>query len=322
MTTQTMFAARPYAGAADLQAVCDLLNACDAVDHLDDNYAVEDLRGQLADPRLDPAYDLRIWEDAAGRPAGWGKLGTAPNLEAVQDAGLHMRVHPDYRQYNLESAILAWAEARAREVGQARRKPVRLRAGSKDFDTRTLDLLARHGFAPNRYFFQMACPLDAPIPAPQFPAGYTLRACREDELAEWVACFNESFIDHWNHHPTTVEQRQNWLDHRAYRRERDLVAIAPDGRIAAFCFCWIDPAYNARNGRNEGWIEVLGTRRGYRKIGLGRAMLLAGLQRLQADGVNPAVLGVDAENPTGALRLYESAGFVKESTWVNMAKDL
>ncbi len=58
-----------------------------------------------------------------------------------------------------------------------------------------------------------------------------------------------------------------------------------------------------RSGRSEGWIELLGTRRGHRKIGLGRALVLAGLQRLKADGVETALLGVDGDNPTGATRL-------------------
>ncbi len=92
--------------------------------------------------------------------------------------------------------------------------------------------------------------------------------------------------------------------------------------MAGFCFCLIDPEANARNGRNEGWIDMLGTRRGFRKIGLGRAMLLAGLHRLKADGVDTAILGVDAENPSGALGLYESTGFHKVFTTIAYRKDL
>ncbi|MGL5063733.1 MAG: GNAT family N-acetyltransferase, partial [Microcoleus sp.] len=79
---------------------------------------------------------------------------------------------------------------------------------------------------------------------------------------------------------------------------------------------------NDRTGRNEGWIGVLGTRRGFRKLGLGRAMLLAGLQRLKAAGVDTAILGVDAENPSGALRLYESTGFRKIRNSISYVKDV
>jgi ribosomal protein S18 acetylase RimI-like enzyme len=38
-------------------------------------------------------------------------------------------------------------------------------------------------------------------------------------------------------------------------------------------------------------------------------MLLAGMRWLKAQGMDTATLGVDAENPSGALRLYESVGF-------------
>jgi mycothiol synthase len=318
-----MFATRPYAGEADLQAVCDLLNACDAVDQLDDNYALEDLRVEFSDPRLDLTRDLRLWEDAQGRLVGFGQLWTVPNEEAVQDANLYLRVHPAARDNDLESEIIAWGAGRAREVGRERGKPVQLRAGTKDYDARGIAILERHGFQTIRYFFKMARPLDAPIPEPQFPAGYILRhTAGAADAAAWVACFNESFIDHWSFHPMTPETHATWLEHSNYRAERDLVAIAPDGTFAGFCFCWISPDDNARNNRNEGWIDMLGTRRGHRKIGLGRALLLAGMHRLKADGVDTAVLGVDAENPTGALRLYESVGFTKASTWVSFAKDL
>src|SRR5690349_905095 len=108
MTTQTLFRTRSYAGEADLPAICDLLNACDAVDKLDDNYTVEDLRTEFTNPRLDPARDVRLWEDGAGRLIGLGQIWSAANVEAVQDIGVGIRVHPDARGNDLESEILAW----------------------------------------------------------------------------------------------------------------------------------------------------------------------------------------------------------------------
>jgi ribosomal protein S18 acetylase RimI-like enzyme len=142
------------------------------------------------------------------------------------------------------------------------------------------------------------------------------------DVEQWIDLFNLSFIDHWNFHPVTVEARRHMLQHPNYLPERDLVALAPDGTFAAFCFCDINTADNERNARNDGWIATLGTRRGYRKIGLGRAMLLAGMHRLKADGVAIAKLGVDAENPTGALGLYESVGFEREMVRIAHGKEV
>jgi mycothiol synthase len=171
-------------------------------------------------------------------------------------------------------------------------------------------IMDAHGYTPTRYFFDMIRPLTDPIPEPQFPAGYTLTHLPgDDDIPRWVDAFNQSFIDHWDFHPLTEEQARHWLSSTKYIPEGNLIAEAADGTLAAFCLCWIDPDDNARNARSEGWISDLGTRRGHRKIGLGRAMLLAGMHWLKAQGLDTARLGVDAENPSGALRLYESVGF-------------
>jgi mycothiol synthase len=170
-----------------------------------------------------------------------------------------------------------------------------------------------------RYFFTMIRDLSEPIAEPQLPEGFTLAhsTAEPQDVQKWIESFNLSFIDHWNHHPATVESHANWLTNPNYDPKRDLIALASDGTVAAFCFCWIDKDDNERNNRLEGWIDMLGTRRGYRKMGLGKNMLLAGLHRLKEDGMTHAKLGVDADNPTGALQLYESTGFTKLHTYVS-----
>jgi mycothiol synthase len=100
------------------------------------------------------------------------------------------------------------------------------------------------------------------------------------------------------------------------------VAVAPDGSFAAFCLWEMDRVGNAIHSRRVGWISELGTRRGHRRIGLGRAMLLAGLRHLKDEGADTAKLGVDAANPTGALGLYERAGFEKIATRVSYHMDV
>jgi ribosomal protein S18 acetylase RimI-like enzyme len=134
--------------------------------------------------------------------------------------------------------------------------------------------------------------------------------------------FNQSFIDDWNHHDLTVDRFKYNLAKPDYRNDLNLIAVADDGTFVAFCYGHISQKENDRTGRNEGWIAYLGTRRGFRKIGLGRAMLLAGLHRLKAAGVATAILGVDAENSSGALRLYESAGFHNIRNSMSYVKDV
>jgi mycothiol synthase len=319
----TTLQARSYAGDADLPAITALLNLCDAVDQLDDNYSEDDLRLEFASPEFDPARDLRLWEDAEGRLAGFGQIWIPKESEKV-DGGLYLRVHPEARGRQLEQEILDWGIARTRAAAQEQGKPAQIRCWIRE-GYYIGAILEQEGLALVRYFYKMARPLDQPLPEPELPEGFRVinaTEAGESHVEEWVDMFNWSFIDHWNHHPLTIENHRHWIASPKYRAERDLVAVAPDGTYAAFCFCWIDPDDNARNNRKEGWIDILGTRRGYRKIGLGKAMLLRGMHLLKNEGMDTAVLGVDAENPSGALRLYESVGFRNVRTSVTYSKDL
>jgi ribosomal protein S18 acetylase RimI-like enzyme len=52
------------------------------------------------------------------------------------------------------------------------------------------------------------------------------------------------------------------------------------------------------------------------------ALIVRALHGLRDRGIAEAALGVDAQNPTGALRLYEGLGFRRLRTGVCYAKPL
>ncbi|MBD2072868.1 GNAT family N-acetyltransferase [Phormidium sp. FACHB-592] len=306
--TQPSSTSRSYADETDLQAITDLMNACEVVDQLDQGTSVEELRRDFADPDFDLTRHLQLWVNAQGQLVGYGRLWMLPAGD-TQDGFLSFMVHPEVRSQGLEDQILAWAEDQLREQSQASGLPANLRTGVREQQSDRMAFLETHGFRIMRYFYRMARPLAIAIPTPQLPPGYRVQSLAPSQVEAWVEMFNQTFIDHWNFHPLTVEQRQYWLSDPDYEAGLDLVALAPDGTFAAFCFGYLSNQNNRRTGRHEGWIADLGTRRGFRQQGLGRAMLLTGMQQLKAKGVDTALLGVDTENPSGALRLYKSVGF-------------
>lgn len=311
------FTARTYAGESDLPAIVELINTCNAIDQLDQVVTIAGLQNDLDNPDPDPVDERRLWTDAEDRLIGYSRLRVLPATTTAQEGFFNIKVHPEARYQGVENQILAWAEATLRDVGRSLHLPLYLRTGARDIQTAQREWLEQHEFSVARCFYRMTRSLADPIPAPQFPTGFTVRSLQPEDMPAWVEMFNQSFIDHWNHHPLTVEQRSRWLTRPDYDPELDQLAIAPDGTFAAFCFNLIDQEENRWTGRQDGWIGDLGTRRGFRRLGLGRAMLLMGMHQLKAKGMDTALLGVDSENPSGALKLYESEGFRRQ--WCNFA---
>lgn len=147
--------------------------------------------------------------------------------------------------------------------------------------------------------------LTEPVSTPQLPDGFMVRQLQGvQEVEEYVAMHREAFgTTHM-----TVEHRLAMMSNPDYQPELDVVVVAPDDTFAAFCVCTINREVNEQSGQNEGEIGLIGTRLAYRNMGIGRVMLLEGLQRLKACGMSIATPGTTSSNAS-AIRLYESVGF-------------
>ncbi len=87
-----------------------------------------------------------------------------------------------------------------------------------------------------------------------------------------------------------------------YDCEHDIIVVAPDGRVAAFCVFWLDPV------NKVGLFEPVGTHPDFQRKGMGRALMLESLRRVKAQGMETAIVCADHDN-AAAQRLYESVGF-------------
>ncbi|MGL5059337.1 MAG: GNAT family N-acetyltransferase [Microcoleus sp.] len=317
MTTLTM---RSYKGETDWCAIANLIDACEAVDRLGEEVSATEFKLILDSPKLDKTRDIQLWEDGSYQLIGLALLDM-PDSQVEIDACLWFYVHPKMRGTGLETDIISWGEQRLKETAKERNLPAKLRTYSHEDKTDEIRLLKKQGFKVDRYFWTMARSLCEPIPTPEFPANFSLtHVSGEQDIQPWVEMFNQSFIDHWNHHDLTEETVRYWMSDPNYQPELDLIAVSGDRKFAAFCDCQIKQQETADKNAKEGWIELLGTRRDFRKMGLGKAMLLAGLHELKAAGANIAKLSVDADSLTGATKLYKSVGFRPIATWIEWAK--
>jgi GNAT superfamily N-acetyltransferase len=302
--------------------IADLVKLNEPMGQLDEDTSVYDLQRFFEAPNVDKAHDLRLWTAPNGQLIGFGQL-LIPEPSHEIEGYLYFDVHPTQGSSTIEAEILQWSEQRMREVGNQADLPVKLRTRVRNNKILRERLLEQQGFTTERYFLTMACTLAQSLPSLKLPDDFTLRQLRgEQDIRAWVELFNESFIDHWNHQDVTAMSVRHWLKNPHYKPELNLVAVAPDGTFAAFCIGYINQEEITRTRRNEGWIKLLGTRRGFRKLGLGRAMLLAGMSQLREIGVERVKLGVDAQSMTNATRLYESVGFQPIYTWLSYVKKI
>ncbi len=229
-------------------------------------------------------------------------------------------VHPDHRDRGLDGRFLSWLEARSAQIlGEAGRpRPWLLRVGCADHLEERLRFYREHGFAPVRYAYKMARSLDDPLPEHPLPAGLDLVSWSPERDRPLLDAFNEAFAGHWGlPHIDEALWRQFFTGVPQFRG--DLTFLALDGaEIAGFCLNWASAGAEGP----EGWIEAIGTRPAWRGRGLAAALLGQSLHRFAAAGFRRAALDVDAENPTGALRLYEKLGFTAFRRNVSLAKTL
>lgn len=272
---------------ADAPAVTALIAATDT--HLvgKPELTEEDLRDEWNELELD--RDAWLFE-LDGDLAGYAALHTGAHTFAEG------YVHPRHFGRGVGTRIAELTETEARS-----RKMETIRNAVLAADEHACALLDRRGYRPLRHFYRMAIELEAPPQAAVWPPGLRVAPVDYEHEAEaFHATLDEAFAEEFGHEP------ERGIDWRARRERRGFdptlwFVVKEWDEVAAALLCEED-----RFG--GGWIASIGVRKPWRRRGLGFALLLHGFDQLYARGQRRIALGVDAENPTGATRLYERAG--------------
>jgi mycothiol synthase len=210
-------------------------------------------------------------------------------------------VHPAFHSAELEVALISTAETQF-AITQADGRQ-RLVIWAHAADAVRQDLLQRRGYTRGAGpEYQRRRSMDAAIPDFGLPPGYTVRAL--GDVDEHPA---RSWISWRAFHPDEPDEKyEGWTWYRnvqrapLYRRDLDLVAVAPDGELAAFCTLWFDDVTRTAA------FEPVGTHPSHQRRGVGRALMVEGLRRVRDLGATLCTVGSYAE---AAGALYASVGF-------------
>ncbi|MEW6153260.1 MAG: mycothiol synthase [Actinomycetota bacterium] len=284
-----------HMGRADIDAVTSLLEVATEVDHhhpLDEHQWLD-----LAQGGRQGFAGLVAWEPGHDHPVGYAQLsrGHRPGgswaLEFVVDPH-HRDTDPEIGLHLVEAALGVVAAEGGGHVHMWVPKPTPLH-----------DRIAEAaGLRRGRQLLQMRRPL--PVEGQGQGPGLVVRPFMpgHDEEA-WLAVNNRAFRNHheqggWDLQTLADRQAQDWFDPAGFLlHERN-------GRLAGFCWTKVHHDHDPPLGE----IYVVATDPDFQGQGLGRRLVLAGLDWLWRTGIEVAMLYVDRDNAP-AVRLYESLGF-------------
>lgn len=302
----------------DAPAWAELLAAVEETDRTGEHYDEPDCLEELTDPQVDLDADSALVLDG-NRPVAYQVLHRRVGVADGDRLRVDAAVRPAYRGRGIGWALLGVARRRAAELGY------RLEVRIRESNTGAGELAATSGLVPVRWWSEMARELDTPVAPVALPAGLVAHPLGPRyDAARWdaplLAAHNAAFADHWGSLPHTA---QSWAHHftagnRSFRPEGSLVVCDSGGEIVGYAMSFASGAEIERTDVPELHVGAVGTLTSWRGRGVAGAMLAHVLGTARALGYGRSSLNVDTHNPTGALGVYERAGYTvrrRAVTW-------
>jgi mycothiol synthase len=217
---------------------------------------------------------------------------------------------PEWRRKGIGRAMLHYNQQRLREIASGHPNGI-LRffdSFAADTEISATALLLSEGYTTMRHFYNMVRPDLENIPEAPMPAGLEVRPVEPGHYQSIRNATIESFRDHWGFSEDLEPTVEQWVEEPFF--DPSLWRVAWDGdQVAGMVLSYIDQRENAEYNRKRGWTENICVRRPWRRRGLARSLIVQSLYAIKERGMTEAALGVDTQNLTGALHLYESVGF-------------
>ena len=313
---------RPFAGPSDYAHLARILNAAvraEGNDRVETEESFAAVYGHLE--RCDPQRDLLVAE-VDGEPVAycrvfWDEEAGGPHLYR-----LFWFADPASDAMEVGSALLAWCEARLRELAADHDAPEKLfETWINDRNEAGTALVRGSGYEPITYSAEMVRPSVDDLPDHPLPDGLEIRPVREEDIRTIWDADVEAFRDHWGFVEPTEESYAAFLAFP--HMDTSLWKIAWDDEgVAGQVKSFIDPAQNAEIGRQRGWTEAICTSRRWRRRGVAKALIVESIRELASRGITEVALGVHTENPNGAYDLYAGLGYEVVGSWTTYRKPL
>lgn len=292
---------------ADVAAVVAVANAHSRQITGADELTANTVQVDWTTPQSNLANDVRVVLTANGQIVACGMVWGL--FEPYARINVWLRVHPDHQQRGLEAALLQWAEDHVRQVAVPRAASetrICLTGYRNSLDTSGQAAYKQASFKVVRHMYRMQIDLDEAPPTPVWPVGSALRTFvpgQDDEAVLQV--YRASFQDHWGYVALPYEEDlkmfRHWMTDPIFDPTLWQLVMVGERLVGIS----LNQAHLDED-LDMGWVSTLGVLREYRQQGIATALLLHIFGQFYQRGQKRVGLGVDTQNLTGALRLYES----------------
>lgn len=283
----------------DAQAVLELVSDYNTSVVGFADYTLDDAQDELSEPGFEPETDgWLVFDD--GRLVGYG---------SVFGKGDHRQLDLDVVTMDpvVERFLLDRIDRRAAELATKHgHSAVQVDIVNYQADKAREERLAGYGFERGTVFHRMRIDHDGPVPAPEVPAGVTVRRGAPDEASRRAAhdVLNASFAGQFGFSPRSFEEWQDAHESFSAFDWSQLTLLEIDGEAVAMR----TSTNQFVEDENCGYIGHLGVLEKARGKGLAKFLLRDQFALDAAAGRSGTILHVDTNNPTPALGVYLSVG--------------
>jgi mycothiol synthase len=303
---------RSFQGEIDYPAMSAVISGSKEADGLEWANSVEDIaRNYRHLVNSDPETDM-LFVEVDGEVVGYGRVWWQEEVTGRRIYMHFAHLLPEWRGQGLRRTMVQHNEARLRQI--AGEQPPGgsdvFSAGAADSETHWESLLQEVGYEAVRYGYTMVRPDLEDLPDLPLPPGLEVRPVKPEHVDQIWAAAQEAFRDHWGYSEDewSLENLRSWQESPTY--DPSLWQIAWDGdEVAGMVQNFVNEAENEEYGRQRGYTEGICVRRPWRRQGLAKALIARSFRLMKELGMTEVALGVDAQNPNGALQLYKSMGF-------------
>jgi len=314
---------RRFAGEVDYPRMLDILNAAFEADQTDEAYTLEDIRNDYAHlTNSDPTQDM-IFAEINNAAIAYSRVSwyqeEKPNDRIYS---LILNIKPLWRNRGIEEAMIQWGEARLLTLAESHPQDSKrfLQTYSTEKKIFFNEIVENLGYEIARYGFGMSRPL-VEIPQADLPENVQVRPVHEKDIRKIWNASVEAFRDHWGFAEPTEEDFVGYQKSKYFQPQLWQVAWHGDSVVGSV-LNYIDHDYNQKYNRKRGWTEEITTHRDWRNKGIASGLIVRSMHMHKAQGMTEVALGVDTENPTGALHVYQKLGYQQEKTWLTYRKPL